>query len=205
MASNQNIDSRYSGFVSSSQLKESGLYNTIVHRMSLDVGFGDVVTPAPQSLDFPLLLSDLPSINISAYSLETVIAEKLHAMIDRDLANSRMKDFFDCYQILTREHIDNQVLGEVILQTFSNRNLPVNPELKLFSDEFVSDKIMQSRWLGFLRKIKWDEKIEFAKVMYLIKSRLQSFYLEYVTISNAFGPESSSDNNEISNISGKKS
>ena len=44
-----------------------------------------------------LLLSDIPSVNIHAYSLETVVAEKFHTMIDRDVLNSRMKDFFDCY------------------------------------------------------------------------------------------------------------
>lgn len=153
--------------------------DTIVYKMSIDIGFGDVVTPAPQSLDFPLLLSDLPPVNLSAYSLETVIAEKFHAMVDRDLANSRMKDFFDCYLILTQKSINNAMLREAVLMTFSNRDLPINPELKLFTDEFASDKIMQSRWLAFLRKIKWEEKIEFVQVMNIIKKQLQSYYLEY--------------------------
>ena len=75
--------------------------DTIVYPMSMDVGFGDVVTPGPVTVDFPLLLQDVPSINIQAYSLETIVAEKFHAMVERDVNNSRMKDFFDCYQILT--------------------------------------------------------------------------------------------------------
>ena len=45
---------------------------------------------------------DIPSVNIQAYSLETVVAEKFHTMIDRDVLNSRMKDFFDCYQLPTK-------------------------------------------------------------------------------------------------------
>lgn len=91
------VDKRYPGTRFSFDVK----MDTIVHRMSIDIGFGDVVTPNPQSIDYPLLLPELPPVNLKAYSLETVIAEKFHAMIDRDLANSRMKDFFDCYQILT--------------------------------------------------------------------------------------------------------
>ena len=70
--------------------------DTIVHNMSIDIGFGDVVSPCPMTIDFPLLLGDIPSVNLQAYSLETVVAEKFQTMIDRDEANSRMQDFFDC-------------------------------------------------------------------------------------------------------------
>ena len=59
--------------------------DTIAYNMSVDIGFGDVVIPHPTTIDFPLLLSDIPSVNIQAYSLETVIAEKFHTMIDRDV------------------------------------------------------------------------------------------------------------------------
>ena len=64
--------------------------DTIAYNMSVDIGFGDVVIPHSTTIDFPLLLSDIPSVNIQAYSLETVIAEKFHTMIDRDVLNSRM-------------------------------------------------------------------------------------------------------------------
>ena len=50
--------------------------DTIVHPMSIDIGFGDVVTPCPTTIEFPMLLNDIPSITIHAYSIETVIAEK---------------------------------------------------------------------------------------------------------------------------------
>jgi hypothetical protein len=50
--------------------------DSIIHKMSVDIGFGDVVTPYPASIDFPLLLPNIPSVNLQAYSLETVIAEK---------------------------------------------------------------------------------------------------------------------------------
>jgi len=170
------VDKRYPGTRFSFYAK----MGTIVQRMSIDIGFGDIITPAPQSLDFPLLLPDLPSVNILAYSLETVIAEKFHAMIDLDLANSRMKDFFDCYQILLNKHVDEAILKEAILKTFSNRQLPVNPELKLFTAKFCSDSIMKSRWHSFLRKIKWEDKIGFEEVLKEISTRLQPYYIEYI-------------------------
>lgn len=171
------VDKQYPG----TRFTFSARMDTIIHRMSVDIGFGDIVTPAPQSLDFPLLLHTLPAINISAYSLETVVAEKFHAMIDRDLANSRMKDFFDCYQILNNKDIDENVLREAVLKTFLNRRLPFNPDLKLFTVDFAKDNMMQSRWKSFLRKIKWKEEISFENVLQLVQYRLQPLYEEYIS------------------------
>ena len=111
--------------------------DTIEHNMSIDIGFGDVVTPCPAMVDFPLLLPDIPAVSIQAYSIETVIAEKFHTMIDRDVANSRMKDFFDCYMLLTSHpEINDEVLKEAVFATFSNRELNYNAELQLFTEEF---------------------------------------------------------------------
>lgn len=67
--------------------------DTIAQVLTMDVGFGDVVTPHPVSLDYPLLLEGLPEASILAYSTETVIAEKMHAIIDLADQSSRMKDY----------------------------------------------------------------------------------------------------------------
>lgn len=153
--------------------------DTIVHTMSVDIGFGDVVSPCPMAIDFPLLLTDITSVNIQAYSLETVIAEKFHTMIDRDEANSRMKDFFDCYQLLTQYNIDNESLFEAIKATFDNRELEYTPNLKLFTEDFATDEERQIRWKSFLKKIYWKEDIPFLKVMQIIKDRLQPMAIKY--------------------------
>ena len=79
--------------------------DTARQRVSMDIGFGDVVTPAPQELAFPALIDTVPQTKIKAYSLEAVVAEKFHAMIVLSLANSRMKDFFDVYRILVTDRV----------------------------------------------------------------------------------------------------
>ena len=153
--------------------------DTIVYPMSLDIGFGDVVTPSPVDVDFPLLLSDIPAINIKAYSLETVVAEKFHAMVDRDVTNSRMKDFFDCYQILTTKMLDDEQLFEAIKATFDNRSVVKNNDLQLFTESFYTDEARLQRWTSFLKKIQWKEDLTFAEVMKVIKERLQGMYDRY--------------------------
>lgn len=153
--------------------------DTITYNMSADIGFGDVVTPCPTTIDFPLLLSGMPSVNIQAYSLETVVAEKLHTMIDRDVLNSRMKDFFDCYQLLTMRELDSGTLYDAIKATFSNRQLAFNPDLQLFTDGFATDSVRLSQWYAFLKKIQWKEPLDFKIVMKEIKDRLQPMVEKY--------------------------
>lgn len=105
--------------------------DTIVQSFSIDVGFGDVIIPQPVDLDYPLLLEDLPEVNVAAYSLETVVAEKFQTMIDRGTINSRMKDFFDVYTILKSGKVDNWVLKEAVVEVFENRGTKADPNIGL--------------------------------------------------------------------------
>jgi predicted nucleotidyltransferase component of viral defense system len=75
-------------------------FHTIRQRLQIDVGFGDIVFPVVQVLEYPILLDDMQVPVLLAYSKETVIAEKFQAMIELSVANSRMKDFYDVYKLL---------------------------------------------------------------------------------------------------------
>ena len=150
--------------------------DTIVQQVSVDIGFGDVVTPYPLSLDYPLLLPDVPAVELYAYSLETLIAEKFHAMVDRDESNSRMKDFFDVYQLFANHEIDKELLAEAIVGTFKNRNTPYRENLALFTDKFATDATRNIWWKAFLKKKPWKEQIDFSVVMKCIKENLQAYW-----------------------------
>lgn len=150
--------------------------DTIVQQVSVDIGFGDVVTPYPLLLDYPLLLPDVPTVELYAYSLETLIAEKLHAMVDRDESNSRMKDFFDVYQLFTNHEIDRELLVEAITSTFKNRNTYYREHLALFTEGFATDATRNIWWKAFIKKIRWKEQIDFSIVMECIKDNLQEYW-----------------------------
>jgi hypothetical protein len=62
--------------------------------IQIDIGFGDVVTPAAVAIAYPTLLS-FPAPVLPAYPRETVVAEKFQAAVGLGMTNSRMKDFFD--------------------------------------------------------------------------------------------------------------
>ena len=139
--------------------------DTIVQPVSMDVGFGDVIVPKPVDLDYPLLLDDLPEVNVAAYSLETVVAEKFQTMIDRAESNSRMKDFFDVYTILKSGKTDVTVLEEAVREVFANRGTMYMENHPLFELEFAASVPRQVMWNAFLRKMKYPVALEFGEVM----------------------------------------
>ena len=58
----------------------------------IDIGYGDVVAPDPELTRYPPILEDNPVPVLKAYPRETVLAEKLEAIVSLGMANSRMKD-----------------------------------------------------------------------------------------------------------------
>lgn len=150
--------------------------DTVRQSISMDIGFGDVVTPGPQDLQYPLLLEDVPSMSVLAYSLETVVAEKFEAMISLSVNNSRMKDFFDVYGILKVGKLDKEVLADAIKNTFHHRGTSYVENHPLFTDNFYKDANRIARWKGFLKGIKWKENIEFEAIGQTIKSELFDYW-----------------------------
>jgi predicted nucleotidyltransferase component of viral defense system len=139
--------------------------DSIVQQVSIDVGFGDIIIPKPVDLDYPLLLEDLPEVNVMAYSLETVIAEKFQTMIDRAESNSRMKDFFDVYTIFRSGKVDLIVLRDAVIEVFSNRGTVYMDGHPLFEPAFVESDQRQEMWRAFLRKMKYPVALEFGDMM----------------------------------------
>jgi hypothetical protein len=121
--------------------------------MQIDVGFGDVVDPAPAELPFPTLLPlDAPVIR--AYPTEAVIAEKFQAMIALGIANSRMKDFFDMWTFATTQRFEMSRLSQSIRSTFMRRRtrLPEIPPVAL-TDEFLLDVVKRTQWAAFCKRL----------------------------------------------------
>ena len=147
--------------------------DTIVQPFSVDVGFGDVIVPQPAQLDYPLLIEGLPAVNVEAYSLETVVAEKFQTMIDRGTINSRMKDFFDVYTILKEDKVDTELLKEAIVEVFANRGTEMDANSVVFSDGFAQDAMRQTMWKAYLKKIKYKDELPFEEVMDVVRDRLQ--------------------------------
>lgn len=151
-------------------------FHTVRQRIQIDVGFGDIVIPVVQELEYPILLDEMQVPIIQAYSKETVIAEKFQAMIELSVVNSRMKDFYDVYKLLVDNEFDNGTLEEAIKATFANRETSYAENHALFSADFATNTQRKRSWAAFLNKINRDKELEFEKVMLLISEKLMPFW-----------------------------
>jgi len=151
-------------------------FHTVRQRIQIDVGFGDIVIPVVQELEYPILLDEMQVPIIQAYSKETVIAEKFQAMIELSVANSRMKDFYDVYKLLADNKFDDSTLEEAIKATFENRETSYTEHHALFSADFATNPQRKRSWTAFLNKINRDKELEFEEVMRLISKKLMPFW-----------------------------
>jgi len=137
--------------------------------IQVDVGFGDAVTPG--LIDYPTLL-DMPAPRVQSYPMNTVVAEKLEAVIRLGLLNSRMKDFYDLWFFARTFPFEANVLGDVLRTTFERRKTELNGDgLRILLKDLSGDSAKQSQWRAFLRKSRLAAPDDFA----LVNNAIQEF------------------------------
>ena len=139
--------------------------------INVDIGFGDRVTPRPKLMDFPALL-DFPVPRVRAYPIETVVAEKLQALVSLGSKNSRMKDFFDLGYLARTFEFDGKGLCEAIRGTFEWRKTAIPQAVPMgLTREFAVEK--QTLWGAFLNRSELVGEPEFVTLV----EGLQDFLL----------------------------
>lgn len=122
--------------------------------LQVDVAFGDAVTPAVVEVEFPTLLGAPPP-KLRAYPRESVVAEKLEAMVHLGIANSRMKDFFDIWFLAQMFAFDGRVLSAAIGATFKRRGTPIPTEVPVaLTPKFSGGTTKATQWNAFVTRGK---------------------------------------------------
>jgi len=119
--------------------------------IQIDIGFSDAVVPSPKETDYPTIL-DFPAPRLKAYSRETMIAEKLQAMVSLGEGNSRMKDFADLWFLSHNFDFDGKVLARAISKTFLNRRTQLQADPFALTSDFALIDAKQAQWNAFLRQ-----------------------------------------------------
>lgn len=122
--------------------------------LQVDIGFGDVVVPDPVEVSFPTLLGG-PEPRIRAYSPESVIAEKLHAAAVLGDANSRMKDFYDLFNLSRLFSFEGPALIKSIEATFERRGTALPASFPIPSTFFNQDAHAR-QWRAYLKRNRLD-------------------------------------------------
>jgi hypothetical protein len=146
--------------------------------LRIDIGFSDKIFPKPANLNYPTLL-EFPPPQLWGYTPETMIAEKLDAMVKLGLANSRMKDFYDVWTMVNQFQITPEKIAPVIRDVFQNRKTVIREVPKAFSEAFYNTPKTLERWNSFLKSIGHDS-ISLEKVVLEIKD----FFLPLLPKSN---------------------
>lgn len=141
--------------------------------MQIGIGFSDVITPGSVQITYPVIL-DLPAARLHAYNRETVVAEKLEAMVKLAELNSRVKDFFDIWLLAGNFGFEGRTLSEAVRRTFERRGTLLQPEPICFTDLFAENSARQIQWSAFVRRSRLaDAPPELSRVIEQVRSFLQ--------------------------------
>jgi hypothetical protein len=144
--------------------------------IQVDLGFGDVVTPAAIETEIRPLL-DLPAPKLLTYPRETMIAEKFEAFVSLGMANSRMKDLHDIASLCRQFAFDGAILAEAIRQTFKTRRTDLAGKPVVFTAEFFDDVAKKRQWAAFVNRNRGFVKEQSLEV---VCREIESFLLPIV-------------------------
>ena len=134
--------------------------------LKVDITTGDKITPKEELHQYKLFLENR-TIEIYSYNIETVLAEKLETIISRNVTNTRMRDFYDIFILLSVliENIKASIFRDALKATANSRGT-----IKLLKkgneviQEVLTDDIIKSHWLRYQRKYEYAKGVRWEIV-----------------------------------------
>lgn len=129
----------------------------------VDISTGDLITPRAIEYNYKTILEN-ENINLYTYNYETIIAEKLETILKRNTANSRMKDYYDLYYLITYEKYSKDNLKEAIIKTFQKRNTDTNSIDKIM-EEIKQSEFTKELWIEYTKKHQYVKSLKFEEII----------------------------------------
>ena len=142
---------------------------------NVDIGVGDIIVPRAEERTINTQLPDFEAPVIKTYSLESTIAEKFDAILQRFELTGRMKDFYDIYYLSRTFDFDGAKLQSAIFETLQRRGTPYDRDSFKRVVALGDDEDMQKRWKFFLKTIK-DNTLEFSFIITEIQTFLEPVF-----------------------------
>ena len=149
-------------------------FDGVITPLKIDISTGDIITPREIKYNFNLMLEDR-TIEVWAYNLETVLAEKLETVVSRNVTNTRMRDFYDIYilQKLYGEQLSKDVLRDALVATAKKRETLEQIETEDIDevfDEIQSSSVMENLWKAYQRNYSYSADIPWHTIMKSIRT-----------------------------------
>lgn len=138
--------------------------------MKLDLTTGDAITPREIEYSYPCIFHE-KNIEVLAYPVETIIAEKYESIIKRNITTTRMRDFYDLYALynLKKNEIDMDILSTAIKRTSSKRE---SSQIMKISEEIIediqNDPYLKELWDVYVSENKYIGDLSFDNVVDVI-------------------------------------
>ena len=139
--------------------------------LKIDISTGDAITPREVRYRFKLMLEER-SIDIWAYNLETVLAEKLETVVSRATTNTRMRDFYDLHMLcqLFGQTIVPADLGAALIATARRRNTEKYlADAVAALDEVEADMNMVKLWAAYQKKFSYACDVTWNSIMISVR------------------------------------
>ena len=144
--------------------------------LTVDITTGDRITPREIDFSFPLLFENR-SITMPAYNLETILAEKLEAILSRNVTNTRARDFYDVHILLALHgpDIDFATLGQALRETAERRNsATLLPNYANILDGIQTSARQRDLWERYRQEFSYAREIAFDdacnSALFILKS-----------------------------------
>lgn len=132
--------------------------------LKLDITTGDKITPKAVEYKYPMMFND-GTLEIFAYNLETILAEKLETVISRGDQNTRPRDFYDIFILskLKGDQINWTILRQAVSETAQKRNSGMlMPQYQSILEQIVSSPAMQNHWTIYQRDYEYAREVDFS-------------------------------------------
>ena len=139
---------------------------------SVDIGVGDIIVPGTTARIIQTQLDGFAAPEILTYSLESTVAEKLDAILQRFELTSRMKDFYDIYYLARTFDFEGGKLKTALQKTLQNRGTPYEEDIFTRVLALAGEEDMNVKWRYFLRTLG-NPKLSFISVMDTLGAFLQ--------------------------------
>ena len=144
-------------------------FEKIKNPLKIDITTGDVIIPSEIEYSYETIFKE--KLNILAYSLETLIAEKYETIIKRNITTTRLRDFYDIYMIfkLKNDKLDVNNLKQAIWETAKNRNsMEEILESKEILEDVKNDEYLNKQWNIYKKENKYVDNIQFSEILKLL-------------------------------------
>ena len=146
--------------------------------LKVDISTGDVITPREVRYSFKLMLEER-SIEVWAYNLETVLAEKLETVISRNITNTRMRDFYDIHILkqLYEETLSTSMLRDALAATAKKRGtLQQIQDAGAVFDEIEENPVMKKLWQSYQNNYSYAANLPWHTVMDSVRDLYRIVY-----------------------------